>query len=644
MEVKHKPPLAITSYHNDDNFISFLRERMNTLEQHLFIESFKMYLQHGRNEKSFVVNLDDIWEKIGFTRKNNCRRVLEKNFEIGKHYIINTIVENFASQVGEAVLNIKETDENEKIQKNNEFINNNDEKLASQVGEASFSINDTVESKKHGGHNKEIILMSVKTFKKLCMISQTSKAEIVQEYYLKMEEILQDYMEKIIQEEKIEKQKLLTDLSITKEKAFLERHQALLTGFSHMKLVYMIHMFDMENGKYVIKLGRTDDLRDRVNHIGSSFKVKPRVIDVFTCENNHEFEQYLHNHHKFIPFKYSDPINGKVSTETYLVNNEQHYQKFKKTIEKEKYQFEHRSVEELKYLTEMKKLDLITKIIDIYGNNPEKIEKILTNSISITIINKNSFVDKEEISAEQNIESYSEETVEQKIPLEVAAEEKPEITINKSMIRGKMVQIYVPSDLTKVVRLFDCIGDALREIKGANHTSIKFSARNHIVYCGYRWYFVNRDDPNPNSAKNIGNTIDIQERTTGFVARLNMDKTIVLNVYKNQVEACNEVGLQKSLMSNAVKFGSPLSGNFWILWEHIDKEMQDKYLKNNQLPIPPSNPRGTSVQKIHPETKEILEEFDSLERVRINLGITTKTLKKYSISQTKYKGFLWKIL
>jgi len=37
------------------------------------------------------------------------------------------------------------------------------------------------------------------------MISQTSKAEIVQEYYLKMEEVLQDYMEKIIQEEQIEK-------------------------------------------------------------------------------------------------------------------------------------------------------------------------------------------------------------------------------------------------------------------------------------------------------------------------------------------------------------------------------------------------------------------------------------------------------
>ncbi len=294
---------ALVSYHTDDNFINFLRERMNTEEQHLFIESFKMYLQHGRNEKSFIVNLDDIWEKIGFTRKGPCKRVLEKNFEIGKHYIINTIVENFASQVGEAVLNIKETDENETIQKNNEFINNNDEKTASQLGEAVSDINDTVECKKHGGHNKEMILMSVKTFKKLCMISQTSKAEIVQEYYLKMEEVLQDYMEKIIHEEQIEKQKLITDLSITKEKALWERHNALLAGYSKTHLVYLMHMFNLENGRFVVKLGKTNDLRDRMNHISSYFGVEPRIIDVFPVEKNHEFEQFLHNHPKFIHHK-----------------------------------------------------------------------------------------------------------------------------------------------------------------------------------------------------------------------------------------------------------------------------------------------------------------------------------------------------
>jgi len=168
--------------------------------------------------------------------------------------------------------------------------------------------------------------MSVKTFKKLCMISQTSKAEIVQEYYLKMEEVLQDYMEKIIHEEQIEKQKLITDLSITKEKALWERHNALLAGYSKTHLVYLMHMFNLENGRFVVKLGKTNDLRDRMNHISSYFGVEPRIIDVFPVEKNHEFEQFLHNHPKFIHHKYKEQINGKISSETYIVENENHYQ------------------------------------------------------------------------------------------------------------------------------------------------------------------------------------------------------------------------------------------------------------------------------------------------------------------------------
>lgn len=56
---------------------------------------------------------------------------MEKNFEIGKHYIIKIIDENLASQLGEASLSINDTDENETIQKINVFVNNYDENLAS---------------------------------------------------------------------------------------------------------------------------------------------------------------------------------------------------------------------------------------------------------------------------------------------------------------------------------------------------------------------------------------------------------------------------------------------------------------------------------------------------------------------------------
>ena len=51
--------------------------------------------------------------------------------------------------------------------------------------------------KGRGGHNKEIIMLNIKTFKSLCLKAGTKKADEIHDYYLKMEEIIH----KVVQEE-----------------------------------------------------------------------------------------------------------------------------------------------------------------------------------------------------------------------------------------------------------------------------------------------------------------------------------------------------------------------------------------------------------------------------------------------------------
>lgn len=43
-------------------------------------------------------------------------------------------------------------------------------------------------------HNKEFIYLNVKTFKKFCLKASTKKADIIHDYYLKMESILNKYI------------------------------------------------------------------------------------------------------------------------------------------------------------------------------------------------------------------------------------------------------------------------------------------------------------------------------------------------------------------------------------------------------------------------------------------------------------------
>jgi phage anti-repressor protein len=119
--------------------------------------------------------MGDVWKWLGFSRKEECKRVLTKHFTQNIHYKILTkdfTEENFAPQVGGAKTIFQQPMEN-KI---------NGENKAPQVGGAS-------KVRGCAGLNKEKILMTVNTFKKLCLKSNTKKADEIHDYFIKLEEI-----------------------------------------------------------------------------------------------------------------------------------------------------------------------------------------------------------------------------------------------------------------------------------------------------------------------------------------------------------------------------------------------------------------------------------------------------------------------
>jgi len=55
-------------------------------EQELFLQGFHLYLQHD-SKKDFVIDLDDVYEWLGFTRKGNAKTILVKKLQEGTHYV-----------------------------------------------------------------------------------------------------------------------------------------------------------------------------------------------------------------------------------------------------------------------------------------------------------------------------------------------------------------------------------------------------------------------------------------------------------------------------------------------------------------------------------------------------------------------------
>jgi len=62
-----------------------IKEQFTNFEQKLFLSSFYCYLNCDTT-KDFVIDLDNIWNWIGFGQKVNAKRVLEKNFTLDKDY------------------------------------------------------------------------------------------------------------------------------------------------------------------------------------------------------------------------------------------------------------------------------------------------------------------------------------------------------------------------------------------------------------------------------------------------------------------------------------------------------------------------------------------------------------------------------
>jgi hypothetical protein len=103
------------SYDYNTIFLSKIKSHFSEPQQKIFISSFYLWLNyHPIND--FVIDLDNIWKWLGFKQKVNAKTLLEKNFVINNDYI-------------------------------NKVENSN--------------------KKKHGGHNKETILLNIKTFKPL---------------------------------------------------------------------------------------------------------------------------------------------------------------------------------------------------------------------------------------------------------------------------------------------------------------------------------------------------------------------------------------------------------------------------------------------------------------------------------------------
>ena len=568
-----------------DELFQVMKVQMTTEQEQIFMASHYLYLQYGTDSTKFVVDFEDVWKNVDFTQKVNAKRLLEKHFteQIDNRKNVSSVIKT-----------------------------NCDENLA--LPKRRTSCDDAI----WGGQNKETILLTVDCFKNFCMIASTPKAKTIRSYYIKMENIMHEYYKNF----KTKNDILQNALSVSVKETAIKRHEVLIESNKNKWVVYFCRIRLNDDGSFILKIGESTDIKNRIEVLSCDFGTSIVVLDVFNCENSLRFERFLHNSKEISKYKYNqlEHKNKTLSTEAYHIPTQKEYEKLIKFTKSELSKYN--SMEFMKLRIEEKRIDLVAAIVPLCKNYDEvmNIMEKMTSPITCNTESPKEFI---------TIIEQEEPKQEEKGP-----------TSNSS---GPIVQIYHKDNLQTVIRVFSSIIEATRDFnynnKTASFTCIKKANQFKTVYLDCRWHFIyNRQEIDLDKPRDIGQTVITQERKQGQIAMLNIDKTKIINVFKLAKEAAKSISQHPSAMCSAIKYVSPLNNHYWLLWENVSASLRNDFLESNVLPVRAKNIRGIKIEWLRPNSNEVVKTFDSYTDVQKELKMSVRKIKELIENNESYKG------
>tara|TARA_R110002073_G_scaffold75745_9_gene184805 strand:+ start:2224 stop:4047 length:1824 start_codon:yes stop_codon:yes gene_type:complete len=591
--IENNPITKLSTTYNN-KLITKIKDNFTETQQQLFVSSFYCYL--NCNQKTdFIIDLDNIWKWLGFSQKIRAKELLEKNFKLDIDY--------------------------------------KNKSLLSVQGE---------QKKGKGGHNKEIIMLSIKTFKSLCLKAGTKKADEIHEYYIKLEDLIQE----VLEEEAIEmKNKLLIkqneleqleekkrkeyEEKLIKEKA-LERQKILLKEFGNSEsLIYIIKVKSYNNGEYIVKIGESRrGIIGRFNEHKSNYE-ECLLLDCFLVDKSTDFETFLHNHENIRLNRVTNLDKHKNERELFLIGKELSYKMLLKIIDNNIKYFEKNNNDEVEKLKlECEKLTLLNEF-NKNGNINLFIEQLINNNNANNELLLNKI---------DNLEKMN------KIILEKLNIQQIKNTTNFNqplVTLGPRLQQINPETLT-LVKVYDSVSECMRENYQIKRPSINKAIAENTIYNGYRWMYVDRE-LDPNVIINIQHTKKTKVQNLGYIAKLDKNKSEIINVYLDRKTASIANNFtSSSALDNPVKNGSLINDNYYILYNDVCYKLKTNFLSkhNNEEILLYKNGIG-QYNREDKLIQEFICKYDCIKKLHMSDKTLTKALEKniaYNNNFFKYLG------
>ena len=590
--IESNPITKLTNTYNI-KLLNKIKALFNGFEQQLFISSFYCYLNY--NKREFKIDLDDVWKWLGFQQKINAVTVLERFFVIDKDY------------------------------KKSAFV----------------ATKTVLEEKKNGGQNKQIIMLTIKCFKSLCLKSQTKKASEIHEYYMKMEELLHEILEEEgtelkyqLKQQKLELEQKTLELKTIPE---MEKHKILLSNFAKVEdsLVYVIRVKKNENGSYIVRIGESREgvekrFKDHKKSYGNGNDII--ILDCFLVSNSGKFERFLHKHKDIRPSIVKDLICHEKENELFLIGKDLSYTKLLEIIKTNINEYDNDSKirclnlenENLKLENENLKLNKYNTSTHL-NHIDENIIKELLNGNKILLQKLENMEN-----SNKEMEKFNKEIISKIMSMEAKThtkfgKEDPHI--------GPRLQMINPENLQQIVKVYESVADCCIQNVKNKSSSIPKAVKENTIYNDYRWAFIDRS-LDLNTIQQLEPTKTTRLQNLGYIAKLNKEKTEIINVYLDRKSAyeLNKTNTTLNAMENAVKDNKLLNNNYYILYDKCCDNLKDEFCNNEILLY------KTCIEQYNSD-KELIKQFMNKSDCYKNLSMSEKSLNNVLDKNELYNNF-----
>lgn len=276
--IENNPISKLTSTYQN-KLLTKIKEKFNESEQQLFVASFYGFLKYDPNN-DFVIDLDDVWKWLDFSTKQKSKLLLEAHFVKDKDYIT----------------------------------------LINQPGKQSDHT--------RGGHNKEIFMLTVSTFKKFCLKAGTKKADAIHEYYIKLEgllhEVVQDESAELklqLEQNQLQLEQNQIQLDKSEKTAEKIREKTLLEQFGRNTQCVYYGSIDnpSDTNETLIKFGNSNNLAGRVAQHRETY-TNFRLLNAFKVDNKTQIENEMKEHPLFSERQRTITIKSKNYVELLSMN------------------------------------------------------------------------------------------------------------------------------------------------------------------------------------------------------------------------------------------------------------------------------------------------------------------------------------